>query len=223
MIKTNKKKTTKFFAYIAMMCTSLYLMNNIFLKLYGSPITRKLFSNALNAGTTILFSLALLFIFIYGIKKVETRKKLIFYLATIVLTNLPLLVVTPIGSRLFLSNYIFLCLIVLELMNEYLNIDEIIANLFKIGSTIAICFLLAIFIQINNVQKATEKYIEKHRDDKVIKLPQLPYDGFMHSACPNKNRVFNTRYKIYYGINEKSVVDFIDLKTWQKENKTASK
>ncbi len=222
IIKNNKNKLVVFFSYLFAFCTCLFLTNNLFLKLYTTPISRKFLSNSLNAGLTFLLVFALIFVFIKGVKKAPVRRKLFLYLGSMVITNLPLLIVTPIGPRLFLSNYIFIVLITVELL-ETLNLkDLVIYNIIKLGIISIFGFYIVIFLQIYHVQLVTEKYIEENRDKQFLMLPNLPFTDYLHVANPNNNRVFNYRYKLFYGIDEKVIVKFENYKDWKKNQKTAS-
>ena len=222
IIKTNKKKVVKIFAYISVFCTFLYITNLIFMQFFTSPFVSRLLINTLNAGITFIFTFALCFIFIYGIKKMETKKKLFFYLGTIILSNLPLLVVTPIGPRLFLSNYIFFTMIIIELLEEIKLKEDTMYHFIQIGTICTLGFLATVFVQINHVQKVTEKYITEHQSEKEeITLPALPFAYYLHCANPDKdtNTLYNTRYKVFYEIDENVTLTFEKYQKWQKHQK----
>ena len=152
----------------------------------------------------------------------ETKKKLFFYLGTIILSNLPLLVVTPIGPRLFLSNYIFFTMIIIELLEEIKLKEDTMYHFIQIGTICTLGFLATVFVQINHVQKVTEKYIKEHQSEKEeITLPALPFAYYLHCTNPDKdtNTLYNTRYKVFYEIDENVTLTFEKYQKWQKHQK----
>lgn len=73
---------------------------------------------------------------------------------------------------------------------------------------------LSIYRYAYKVDRMREEYIEKHKAEEKIVLPNIPYSNYMWAPNPVS---FEDRFKEYYGINQDTELEFVDYKTWRKE------
>jgi len=167
----------------------------------------------LEAATTILYVLALIaFVFILPyemIKKVE----LLFVLLSALFMMAPLFVVTPIGSRCFFASYIMFIYFVILLFS---NIEEVhkkqFANLNRTLCVISIIGTMYLFyiygsIAYNDYQRI-QKAIADGKTKKSITIEELPYKDYVW-ASDAEEEPWSTRFKLYYGINEKAKITMV--------------
>lgn len=221
IIKARKKELKTTIAYLCIISLIMYIVNCVFLKFYTVLFTRTLFNELLNTFLTFLFALSVLFIALYAIKNKASKKRVVLYLISLIIINAPLLIVNPVGPRLFFGNYVFLLLIALELINDigfYKNNE--LKDYLVICNTTIMTFFLIIFLQVAHIELVTKDYIKKHKNEEnLIVLPELPFEKYIHAVNPNSESVFNYRYKIYYGINENCELQFENYKEWKKTHK----
>ena len=63
------------------------------------------------------------------------------------------------------------------------------------------------------IQSNCINYFKKNST--VIYLPALPHSNYIH--CANKETgVFGNRYKLFYGINQSTMIKFVDYEEWKK-------
>ena len=211
------KKIDKIFSNIFLISTIFYATFIIYINLPLNTenfFMTELYVNLLNGFISGMFFLSIAYTGLFIINDIPRKKKIIFYLLSLIISNGPLLVISPIGPRLFLSNYIFFILILLELYN-YLNLQLCDNNIMKIFVIILFIFYIIIYAQIFYVQNKTTKYINNvSSEENILKLPALPYTNYIHGANPTDN-VFQYRYKLYYNIDEKKIINWITYNTWK--------
>lgn len=171
----------------------------------------------LEALATILYVVAL-FVFVLilpyeSVKKVE----LLFVLFSAGFMMAPLLVVTPIGSRCFFASYIMLIYFMLLL---YSNFGEKHKNQFAMLSrtfmVVAFAGTLYLFYIYGAIAKNQDERVEKAIDDAknkkdVIKVEELPYKDYVWCSDVGEEP-WSTRFKLYYGIDEKVKIKMVPNK-----------
>ena len=158
---------------------------------------------------TGIYILSTSYLLITTIKDRLLQERIIFYLGSISLLTIPLLIVSPIGSRLFLITYIIFILIVLELYNylfkEYKKIKLLLLiiiisfiHLFSINITT--------FIENNNRLNKINNDINNNKE--IIEIKRFTYEDYIHGqATPTPNTIWEDRYKLFYKIpNDKKII-----------------
>ena len=135
------------------------------------------------------------------IKNRLLKERIIFYLSSIIILTLPLLLVSPIGSRLFFITYAIFILIILELYN-YIFKNEIKNLYLYIIIIISFIHLFSINITIyieNNIR--LEKVKNDIKNNNIIELERFTYEDYIHGeATPTPNTLWEERYKLFYKI-----------------------
>lgn len=201
---------------LSLLFTALYLFNIIYISL---PLNEHFLGASMksyfNCGISLLMVLSLIIASINCIDNKFKSCKILFYILSIVIVNLPLLIITPVGPRLFLTTYIFYILIIIEIL-DYLLGDKIscIDYLLKIMIVIAFSYLIAIYYSIHKIDVIQTNYIGKMKDISMnIELPLIPHENYVH--CINKtDDTFGYRYKLFHGIDENVIIDFISYTEW---------
>ncbi|MDD2409538.1 MAG: DUF6056 family protein [Bacilli bacterium] len=174
-----------------------------------------------------LFSLAFLCgmigIIFFTIQDKFKRQKLMFYIFSIIIMVIPLLFVTPIGARNFFVTYVIFIVIINELLNNLFkikNIRKIAKTSIIVSLTIAI-YLLSIYIYIYFINNERNNYIyNESKVSKEIIIPILPYQQYLWTSTPQKNSIWETRYKLFYNINPEVSFSIISYKEWIKYQKS---
>ena len=201
---------------LSLMFTVLYLFNIIYVNL---PLTEHFFGYPTrciyNCAISLLMVLSLILVCVNCIDDKFKCRKILFYISSIIIVNLPLLVITPVGPRLFLTTYVFYILIIIEIL-DYLFKDKIsyADYLFKILVIIAFSYILAIYYSIHKIDVIQTKYIEKVKETSTnIDLPLIPHENYVH--CINMtDDTFGYRYKLFHGIDENISINFVNYGEW---------
>ncbi len=224
--KKNKKNISIKIKNILNMCTFLillYLFNIVYINL---PMNDSIFDGKLklvfNCGVSLLFALALIVTIILCVTDKYKSKKILFYICSIIVFNAPLLVITPIGPRLFLTTYIFYILIIIELLdylykNKLSKYNGILRTLIILGFV----YLGVIYYSIYIVDKVQTNYIDEVKDNAtVIYLPLLPHQNYLHCANMTDD-VFGNRYKLFHEIDRGTLVIYLKYDKWQEKAKNS--
>lgn len=214
--KSNSNNKTRLFALLnnsSIVIVLLFLVNIIYTNLPNNSsifLTNKytlLYSTILG----ILFSIAYLYIITTCISNSLYKKKLLFYFFSIIAMNLPLLIISPIGPRLFLSTYIFIILIIQDLLNALKFDTDKFLKYLKVICLILILYLFLIYFNIFMVNCKRETYIldfnSKSSTTNNLELPALPYEEYLHGANPT-DETFQYRFKNFYGIDQSVEINF---------------
>lgn len=165
----------------------------------------------------IVYLISLLVISIIAIPNKEKKKRIVFEMISTVVIAGPLLIVTPIGPRCFFPTYAFLVLICCEMLSMIIeNNCEILGKGLMIVTVFLTICSLSIYGYSYKIDMERISYIEEHKNDKKIILPNITHTGYMHSPNP-KSSVFKERFKLFYGINKETEIEFIPYKEWVKE------
>lgn len=215
---SNKKRVL---LNLSLMFVTLYLFNILYLNL---PLTEHFLNYPMrwiyNCGISLLMVLSLIIVSVNCIDDKFKCCKILFYIFSIVVVNLPLLVITPVGPRLFLTTYIFYILIIIEMLDcLFGNKISCIDYLLKIIIVIAFSYLLAIYYSIHKIDVIQTKYIEKVKETSTnIDLPLIPHENYVH--CINMtDDIFGYRYKLFHGIDENITINFISYTEWKEKVK----
>lgn len=220
-IKNKEKTINKKIKVILYGLTSIFIIfisYNVFIKVVGNNelfVIQK-YNNYLQGIMILLYCISVLITMFICIDNKKRRYRLIFELISTVIISAPLLIVTPIGPRCFLPTYVFLTLFAIDAFDYLFEKTELdISCILKISSIIIMMFFLIIYGQVYFIECERINYIEEHNEDSEIILPNLPFENYMQVPNP-LIETFNTRFKLFYNINENSIVRFIPYNEWKK-------
>lgn len=171
-----------------------------------------------NALFSAIYLFAIFISLLFLFKGNKLFKFLFIYLSIAVMSG-PLLIVSPIGSRCFYSQYIFFIIfaimLVSEIIGEYKNIETILNKIIKTSIVIVYLFYLAIYANIFIQNNIRQRYLNEHINDSKIVLPLIPSDKFVWGLNP-MNDIFIERYKLFYKIDVDKEIEFIPYNEWIK-------
>lgn len=219
--KSNKesiKKVSNAILQFATLIISGYLSYIIYTKVVGGAniFIYPTYQKYLEGLMMIVFAIAIVCVTFVVIENKEKRSRILFEIGSIIFMALPLLIVTPIGPRCFVPTYVMFVLLTCEFFNILVEEDN---NLLNKGMIIVSVFLsictLSIYGYLFKVDNERILYINNHNDDAVIVLPKIPLENYMQVPNPRSGE-FKNRFKEFYGINEKTELEFIDYIKWKK-------
>lgn len=182
------------------------------------------YTNYFEGILSIIYYLAILLLIILFIEDKNKKAKMLFILISIACLTAPLFVVKPIGSRCFLATYVMFVLLINEFA-DYVMLDiknnALVNCLNKIIITITILFavyLLSIYSYVAKVNNERINYItaEAANNKKEIVLTKLPYEGYLWTATPTEDGLWEDRLKLFYNIPKDVDLKPISLKEWNK-------
>ena len=152
------------------------------------------------------FSIFYFIVFIYLLEKsnisIKAKKNIFFYILSIIILVVPLIMVNPINSRCFLPTYIFEILICYELISK--------TNIHKINNTIIIKVMMAIVLIISSyciyntcliykINRDMINYLDEKKNTKedIIYIPIFPKN---YIKTHLEGEVTNDNLKKYYNI-----------------------
>lgn len=157
---------------------------------------------------TVAYYFSLIIIMVQSIDNMKVLKFSIFLLISAWVLIAPLTVVTPIGGRNLLASYVFLIILVMQLVS-YLNIskDNLVVNYGIIGSHIVIVLALGfIFRSIGVDERFRVKMINEQRDnnESIIYVPSIRHDEYLQIGNPDFDGGYGPieSFKAYYKIDK---------------------
>lgn len=221
MDKYKKANQVKYVLAFILFAFPLY---TIAMKLLNVPIFLK-YTKGVDGVLSACYLLTVFISFFFVIKDKKRLWMLIAFMGSIGCLTVPLFVVTPIGSRCFYTMYILFIMIVCSLLDYLFENTKITDKVIKAinFSIITTCILFyAIFVMIYiypfKVYLQRNRYIEEHRNDETLILPNVPYKSYLWHANPC-NDWFLSTFKLFYNISEEKEVKFVPLKQWYKLKK----
>lgn len=142
----------------------------------------------------IIYSIGILYI-LY--KLVKYDKKIIEYIGLIILNVIPLIIVKPIGERLFFLSYIIEILILFRVI-DILKIELKYNYIYKIILIILYIIYTFIYITTYKYEIKRDNYIKENQEKSVITIEEAPFKNFVWwynitDEFPNKY------YNLYHG------------------------
>lgn len=219
-LTNNKKvnKNMKFAVNASVVGATMFILNFLYINLKSNNLLfmKNLFNEIYYATLGLIMVLSLLIITIFCIKNNETRNRIIFYITSLIIINVPLLIITPIGSRLFLTTYVFFILISLELINYIFKENKFNYTIVcKTAITVLLIYFVMIYADIYKIENVQKKYINENKNSnkETLYLPLLPHTQYLH--CVNRtDEVFGYRYKLFYGIDTETKLVYQPYKEW---------
>ncbi len=216
--KQNQNKNSKKLSYVLIFILTTFVAYMMLRTLLNVSIFLR-YTKYFEGLFSILYLFALFVSFVLIFERKEIRYFTIFICFSIVFLTLPLFIVTPIGSRCFLTSYTLFILLVGMLLNilfEKQNIkdNEVVHFILTTIVCVVLFFWFGIYGYIFKVNKARENYIKNNLTKNEFILPKLPYQKYLWCGDP-VNETFEMRFKLFNGIENKSV-KFVTLKEWKK-------
>ena len=218
--KIDKTKKTKIY-YIELMFFGMFISFNIFLLMFNSEnvfIINK-FISIFEKIISVIYVINILISIIVFIKDIEIKRRIVVELLSIIIMALPLLFVEPIGPRCFFPTYIMWILITCEIINcswnnELNRTDELIAKALIISFII---FYILSYIQIYKVETERNNYIKNNLNCEKLILPELPNKDLVWLGNKPNNKMYEDRFKMYYGINKNTEIEFVSYEKWKRD------
>ena len=142
-----------------------------------------------------------------------TGHKLLFIVGSLIVLNIPLILVNPVSPRCFFPAFILMCMFIIECLNR-LTLNRRVSYLGAGILIIAFIILFSIYIpiykgEIDRVNMVKNKVADGQN---VISIPNLPNEDFVWIITPESGTKWEYRYKKYYDIPEdiKLVNDTVD-------------
>lgn len=193
----------------------LYILFYHFIVKQSISLSKNIYIYFLHILVAFLFLFLLLSIIIFFITSSMYKYKMIFYIVSILVVSLPLLFVSPIGSRCFYISYIFLSILSLDLISyllEILNIRISYLQYINIILLFIICIYIGdIYYSTKEIYNLRTKYILEQMNAKKteITVPSFPYEKYIQN---DTNEFLGTYY--YYNKRNDIKFNFVDINEW---------
>lgn len=215
-IKNKISKKARVIGYISIFINIAYTALSIMHQL-SQQFTEAEILIILEGLATIAYVAALIaFVLILPFDFVE-KVKLLFILGSAGCMIAPLLVVTPIGSRCFFASYVMFIYFAIELYSNFSEKHKLqFAHLSKAITVVAIIGALYLFYVYGTICKNHNERVEKAQAEaaagkKIVEVQELPYKNYVWCSDMYEE-VWETRFKLYYGIDEKVKIKMIPHK-----------
>jgi len=174
-----------------------------------------------NIIITSVYIILIIYLLIFSkFLKREELKRLMFYIVSIAVILLPLIVVNPLSSRCYIMPYILMIILVIDLFkilekNKIISIKKI-ENILILIVLMQCIFYLTIYgnIHIKYMERINYVNLQKEQNREIIKIKDLPYQEYLHywNIC---YKYFGDRlwqwenyYKFHYKINSNKNIEF---------------
>lgn len=158
---------------------------------------------------------------------IEDRNKMLkslFMLLSIPVLIAPLLVVNPIGPRCFFPPYfigIIFCVCLFDYITDIVSLSErqvfTMNTAFSAAGATMLIFMLVIYVPIHSYDVKRNEYAVKQAEAgyETVTLCKLPHKAYVWTGDPDK-KPWNTRYKLFYGLDQNITFEFLDCKEFDK-------
>ena len=214
------KKIINYIKCIVIATLSIFPIYTIVIKMINISSVFK-YINYINGLLAGIYYVAIFISLLMIIKKEKIVKYLFIFFSIIIMTG-PLLVVSPIGSRCFYTQYILYGILVAMLAHElFSNIktsnqfEKYLEKMVLLTALLFFCVYLLVYFNIYRLNNERQKYLNVHIKENNIILPVVPSNEFVWSLNPNTDE-FIRRYKLFYGVKETTNIKFVPYKEWKK-------
>ena len=163
-----------------------------------------------------IFNILYLVLYLITIYKLIGKDKdVILLISYLVLLTLPLLIINPVGERLFFLHYLLFIIILFKIVNKYkLDIEyNIVYTIILI-----IFYLFLMFVSFNNIKTEymIRDYVNKESKlgNNIINIPKYPYPNNVWFSDFGERRYFMYYYSLYNGFDTDITYETIDYKKW---------
>ena len=131
------------------------------------------------------------------------KKRLTFILISMMVINVPLLIVNPVSPRCFFPTYMLMCIFIIQVLNRVRIKKRVSLGI----SGILICAMigfLVIYSPLYFGETERVEYIKESiaKGENVIMVNRLPNEEFVWLITPYSGTKWEYRYKKFYGIPE---------------------
>lgn len=162
-----------------------------------------------------IFYLIIYLIIIY--KLIGKDKEVVLFISYLVLLTLPLLIINPVGERLFFLHYLLFIMILFRVVNKY-SLESNYNKLYTI--LLLVFYLFLLFVSFNNIKTEymIKDYVIKQTSigKKIINIPIYPYPDNVWFSDFGKIRYFMYYYSLYNGFDTDVTYDTINYEDWLK-------
>lgn len=163
-----------------------------------------------------LFLTAFIIFLIYNFKNSSIFYKILFYLISSFILSAPFLIITPYGGRTAMGSFIFIILLLLNLMKYLLNNNSFNHHMIMKFGIIIVLTISILYPLYENKKVELERnsiVSQINHTTKTITLPKLPYPEFHQMPDPEEKVHMTKFYKRIYNINPKTEFVFKSLKS----------
>lgn len=200
--------------------TSCYFFIVTYLLEWDSKIETYTIFALLDVVMCALFFVSIFMTVILFIDDKRSRYVSLFYLVSVLITIVPLLVVSLIGARCFYVSYIFSVISVLTLFAYVVKKEQWkVKRIWFPVCVVIVCvirYYLYIFLNIKEVQVERDAYIVERMEegDSVIEIPEFPFSAYLHDP-----HGWKIQLKYYYEESGDIEFLFMPYSEWKEEKK----
>jgi len=154
-----------------------------------------------------LFLIAFIIFLIYNFKNSPIFYETLFYLISSFILSAPFLIITPYGGRAAMGSFIFIIILLLNLIRYLLKNNKFNHHIIiKFGVIIVLTISILYPLYENKKVELERNSIvsQVNKTTKTIILPKLPYPEFHQMPDPEENLYMTKFYKKIYEINPKT-------------------
>lgn len=201
---------------VVLTCVPIYYILSRIVLTPNFSISTSIMAIVIDFVVCIVYFLCIVYCIAVYVSNVKKRYICLLLIFSVLVLNLPLLVVTPIGPRCFFGSYILLVALVLQLA-EHIMVDLKQVDLKNMELPLAMCIVSSmaalLFIGYHQTEVYQERceYIEAEMKDHIqpITVPQYEYPNFIHE--PETQKI---GYKYYYKEPWDIEWNYIPYKEW---------
>lgn len=176
---------------------------------------------------TLVTAAAFVIITLLCITDKPKRRRMLFELLSIAILIVPLFFVQPIGGRCFFITYLFFAIYLTELVSYLLGGKErasIYRSVSSVFLLLCVCFCgyyASIFIPIAKADRMRTEFVLSQVEESVtpVLVPNLPYNGYLWMPTPRSGTFWDTRFRVFHGIDNSVTLKAITYKEWEKLKK----
>lgn len=205
-----KNKAQLVFGYISLAVIIGFCVWSL-ASLIGAISYPKIF-RMLNAALSVMYYLAIgIFVIVVPCKGIA-KSKLLFWYVSVPATLAPLLIVTPIGSRCEFTAYVLMICLVADMysLTKAASVSKIQIPVRRVLVSVTAFAMLFFFGVFGTVTFYNQRRVNKAREDlktgeETITVENLPFGQYVWTPNPIKDTVWETRFKLFYGLGDETV------------------
>lgn len=166
----------------------------------------------LNAALSVVYYLAI-GIFILAVPcKGTAKSRLLFWYVSVPATLAPLLIVTPIGSRCEFAAYVLMIFLAADMysLTKAATVKKVQLPVRRVLVSVTAFSMLFLFGVFGTVTFYNQRRVSRAREElktgaETITVENLPFAQYVWTPNPIKDTVWETRFKLFYGLGDETV------------------
>ena len=166
----------------------------------------------LNAALSVVYYLAI-GIFILAVPcKGTAKSRLLFWYVSVPATLAPLLIVTPIGSRCEFAAYVLMICLAADMysLTKAATVKKVQLPVRRVLVSVTAFSMLFLFGVFGTVTFYNQRRVSRAREElktgaETITVENLPFAQYVWTPNPIKDTVWETRFKLFYGLGDETV------------------